>query len=91
MEAACFMPYSIKFSQIHSSLPMLSESSCSNGVTVIKPLKPPTNQKQPIYLFFFSDSDFRPAHYQSVWPSSLPPSQNFEVTDLADLTNLVAC
>ena len=76
-------------------IPAFSESSCNNGVTIIKPLQPPTSQKQPIYLFFFSDSDFSPAHYQSVWPSSLPPSlppsQNFEVTDLADLTDLVDC
>ena len=70
---------------------IIPESSCNKGVTVIKPLQPPTNQKQPINLFFFSDSNFRPAHYQTVWPSSLLPSQNFEVTDLADLTDLVAC
>ena len=70
---------------------IIPESSCNKGVTVIKPLQPPTNQKQPINLFFFADSNFRPAHYQTVWPSSLLPSQNFEVTDLADLTDLVAC
>ena len=70
---------------------IIPESSCNKGVTVIKPIQPPTNQKQPINLFFFADSNFRPAHYQTVWPSSLLPSQNFEVTDLADLTDLVAC
>ena len=70
---------------------IIPESSCNKGVTVIKPLQPPTNQKQPINLFFFADSNFRPAHYQTVWPSSLLPSQNFKVTDLADLTDLVAC
>ena len=70
---------------------IIPESSCNKGVTVIKPLQPPINQKQPINLFFFADSNFSPAHYQTVWPSSLLPSQNFEVTDLADLTDLVAC
>ena len=45
----------------------------NNGVNIIKPLNG-SSQKQPIYMFYFSDSDFSLAHYQSVWPSSLPPS-----------------
>ena len=61
----------------------------NNGVDIIKPLNG-SSQKQLIYMFYFSDSDFSPAHYQSVWPSSLPPSlphfpppsQDVEVTEV---------
>ena len=56
-----------------------------NGVTIIKPVDV-TSQKQPIYLFLFSENDFESAHYQSVCPSSsLPsslPSSHVEVTEV---------
>merc|ERR1712218_307961 len=46
-----------------------------NDVTIIKPIDvTSSSQKQPIYLYLFSESDFESAHYQSVWPSSLPSS-----------------
>ena len=45
----------------------------NNGVTIIKPVDV-TSQKQPLYLFLFTENDFESAHYQSVWPSSLPSS-----------------
>ena len=41
----------------------------NNGVTIIKPVDF-ESIKQPIYLFLFGESDFEPAHYQSVLPSS---------------------
>ena len=49
-----------------------------NDVTIIKPMNVTSSgQKQPIYLFLFSESDFESAHYQSVCPSSLPSSLPF--------------
>ena len=46
-----------------------------NDATIIKPIDvTSSSQKQPIYLYLFSESDFESAHYQSVWPSSLPSS-----------------
>ena len=72
------------------------ESSCNNGVTVIKPMCV-SSPNQSIYLFYFNESDFSPAHYQSVWPSSslptpssLPPpfpSPDVEVTEVISLTS----
>ena len=69
------------------------QDSCNNGVTIIKPIDI-TTQRQPIYLFLYSESDFVSAHYQSVLPSFLPslppslPSQfDFEVTEVFSLDN----
>ena len=46
-----------------------------NDATIIKPIDvTSSSQKQPIYLYLFSESDFESAQYQSVWPSSLPSS-----------------
>ena len=60
-------------------------------VTIIKSSSESSN-KQPLYLFHFSEVDFYSAHYQSVLPSlpvsqspSLPPSfslDDIEVTDV---------
>ena len=46
-----------------------------NDATIIKPIDvTSSSQKQPFYLYLFSESDFESAQYQSVWPSSLPSS-----------------
>ena len=61
-------------------IPAFKESATDPGagLTVISP-HITTARHGKVYLFLFSESDFSPAHYQSVWPrqeSSELPSQN---------------
>ena len=61
-------------------IPAFKESATDPGagLTVIRP-HITTARHGKVYLFLFSESDFSPAHYQSVWPrqeSSELPSQN---------------
>ena len=61
-------------------IPAFRESGLEpvSGVTTIKPLLP---AKHPsIHLFHFSESDFKSAHYQSVFPRT---EDDFEVTDMS--------
>ena len=57
-------------------IPAFRESSCNHSGIIIVKSSSDTSNKQPLFLFHFSDSDFSPAHYQSIKPSlpaSLPP------------------
>lgn len=61
-------------------IPAFKESATDPGadLTVIRP-HITTASHGNVYLFLFSESDFSPAHCQSVWPrqeSSELPSQN---------------
>ena len=49
--------------------PAFRESAVHHGLgfTLIKSFEKP--KYQPLYLFAFSESDFNPAHYQSIRPA----------------------
>ena len=70
------------------------QDNSNNGVTIVKPIDI-RSQRQPIYLFLYSETDFESAHYQSVLPSSLPSSSlpiEFEVSEVSsfDQDNLMS-
>ena len=49
-------------------IPAFQESSCNEGFTIIKPLN--DAKHDPLFLFVFSESDFKTAHYESVYPKT---------------------
>ena len=49
-------------------IPAFKESGINQGVTIIKCLQ--ETRHHPLFLFCFSESDFSPAHYVSVFPKS---------------------
>ena len=46
-------------------IPAFKESSCNEGFTIIKPLN--NAKHDPLFLFSFSESNFKMVHYQSIF------------------------